>query len=548
VLTVDTVFEPADIEKFHRNGLWHSEFVTDWFEARVAQNPGGLLVSDGQTSLTNEEAWQLAQRLATRLADHGLVAGERAIVQMPNWPEFAVIYLALARLGAIIVPVMPIYGERELIHCAETTGAGTFITCQEFRTTDYLALARALQDKCQSITRVLIVRGKPDASTGVLRYEELVDGQHSTADTGDLGPIPEPETGHVIAFTSGTESKARGCFHTWNTYSSAAKFHAQITNFGPDSIELVPSPIAHATGLAVGLLKPMLSGGSAVFMDIWNPDEALRLITEHRCTHITGAPVFLAGLVDSYDAGLHNVDTLRVFVSAGAPLPPALAARALEVFPALRILPGYGQSEGMLVALTALDDSVERITTVGRPAPGSQIRVINTEGKELPIGDVGEICYHGAGDMLGYWGNDPATAAARTPDGWLRSGDAGYLDDDGYLVLTSRIKDIIIRGGSNISPGEIEELLAKLPTLAQAAVVGYPDPIMGERVCAVVVPMDPAQTPTLEVLREFLRDDCKLARHKLPDRLETIDAFPMTPSGKVIRRQLAEMVANGISS
>ena len=533
-----------------RSGLrseWPDVPLSEFFRRRATDDPDGpFLVEDGRI-LRNGEAWRTALRLAASLRADGLTAGERVVVQLPNWSEFAMIYLALSRLGIVVVPLMPVLGEREVSHAVATTRATTYVTCVRFRKTDYLAMARRLRASCPGLTRLVIVRGEPDRSADVLHYAELVTGGPAAPAEEDLGPEPRPDDGHIVAFTSGTESVAKGCYHTWTSYSQAAKNFARITRFGNDSVELVPSPITHATGLAVGLLKPMLTAGSAVFMDHWDPVLAVRLIEEHRCTHLTGAPVFLAGLLGAYDPVRHDLSSLAVCVSAGAPLPPSLVESATKMLPSLRVLSGYGQSEGMLVSACTLQDPIERASTVGRPVPGLTLRIVDESGNDLPPGEPGEICYRGPGLMREYWDNTEATTAVLRADGWLRSGDVGFVDDAGYLSLTSRLKEIIIRAGSNISSSEVENLLSGHPDLAQAAVVGVPDPILGERVCAVLVPKDPATVPDLDELRRFLREDCRLAPFKLPERCHVVDQLPMTATGKLRRQVLRQLVLGGDS-
>lgn len=521
---------------------WPDIPLSQYFRRRAESDPDGSFVVENGRTLRNGEAWRTARRLAARLRAEGLAAGDRVVVQLPNWSEFAVIYLALSRLGIVVVPLMPVLGEREVAHAAQTTGATTYVTCGQYRKTDYLSMARRLRESCQDLTRLVIVRGEPADAADVLHYAELVAGDAGDPAAEDLGPEPRPDDGHIIAFTSGTESVAKGCYHTWNSYSMAAKNFAGITRFGRDSVELVPSPITHATGLAVGLLKPMLTGGSAVFMERWDPAAAVRVIEEHRCTHLTGAPVFLAGLLDAYDPASHDLSSLAACVLAGAPLAPSLVSRAAEVLPSLAVLSGYGQSEGLLVSACTLDDPPARALTVGRPVQGLTLRLVDEAGNDVPPGTTGEIWYSGPGVMREYWNNPESTVATLTPDRWVRSGDVGFVDDAGYLSVTSRIKEIIIRAGSNISSSEVEGLLAGHPDVAQAAVVGVPDAALGERVCAVIVPKDPATVPDLDEMRRFLREDCKLAPFKLPERSHVVDTLPVTATGKLRRNDLLKLV------
>ena len=288
-----------------------------------------------------------------------------------------------------------------------------------------------------------------------------------------LGPGPDPDAGHLIGFTSGTESQPKGCFHTWNSYSFTPRTQRLLYEVTPDDIALVVSPPTHTSGLAAGLLKPLVSGAAACLMPKWSPQEALRLIGRHRVTMATGATPFIAMLAEAYDPAVHDVSSFRMFLCGGAPVPAALIARVRQTLGTTKVLPVYGQTESLILTTCLSADTDERAaTSSGRAVPGAQVAIVGPAGTPLPAGETGEIWYRTPGAMLGYWRNPEASAAAIESDGWRHSGDLGYLDAAGYLQITGRIKDMIIRGGVNISSREVEEMLEQHPRVAAAAIVG----------------------------------------------------------------------------
>jgi cyclohexanecarboxylate-CoA ligase/acyl-CoA synthetase len=537
-LTPRGTYPAETIAGFYERGYWTSETLPDVLDRRAATDPDGPLIIDGPAVVTNAQVRAGAYRVAAGLRSLGVRAGDRVAVQLPNWLEYVLSYFALARLGAVTVPVMPIYRYKEVAYILGLTGASVYVgtSGEDF---DHLAMVRELRGSLPGLTRILAVRSA--AQPGEIRYEELAAGS-GVPDEELLGPRPDPDAGHLIGFTSGTESQPKGCFHTWNSYSFTPRMQRRLYEVTPDDVELVVSPPTHTSGLAAGLLKPLVSGAAACLMPKWNPQQALELIGRRRVTMATGATPFIAALAAAYDPAVHDVSSFRIFLCGGAPVPAALIARVRETLGRTKVLPVYGQTESLMLTTCLSADSDERAaTSSGRAAPGVQVSVVGQAGTPLPAGETGEICYRTPGAMLGYWRNPDATMAAIDSVGWRHSGDLGYLDAAGYLQITGRIKDMIIRGGINISSREVEEMLDQHPRVRTAAVVGVPDDRLGERVGAFVVAS--GAEPTLAELTAFLAERFRLAKQKLPEVLRVLPELPMTATGKVNKQELRAQLA-----
>ncbi len=535
----------ATVAWFYDRGYWTSETLPDVLDRRAAADPDRPLIIDGETVLPNGQVRAAAYRVAAGLRSLGIGAGQRVAVQLPNWPEYVLTYFALARLGAIIVPLMPIYRHKEVGFILRLTGASGYIGTSA-GSFDHLAMVRELRGDAPELRRIVTVRGA--ARPGEARYEDLAAGTGMPPEEL-LGPRPDADAGHLIGFTSGTESQPKGCFHTWNSYSFTPRMKRHLYGVTPDDIELVVSPPTHTSGLAAGVLKPLLSGAAICLMPKWSPQEALRLISRHHATMATGATPFIAMLADAHDPAVHDVSSFRLFLCGGAPVPAALIARVRETLGTTKVLPVYGQTESLILTTCVPGDSDDRAaSSSGRPVEGVQVAIVDRGGTPLAPGETGEICYRTPGAMLGYWRNPDATAAMIGDGGWRQSGDLGYLDEAGYLQITGRIKDMIIRGGVNISSREIEEMLEQHPRVVSAAVVGVPDERLGERIGAFVVAT--GAEPTLAELTAFLGERFRIAKQKLPEVLRVVPELPMTATGKVSKQELrarAQLMAQKVT-
>jgi cyclohexanecarboxylate-CoA ligase len=459
-------------------------------------------------------------------------------VQLPNWTEFAVISVALSRLGAIMVPIMPIYRHDDVRFVLETAGITAAFTPGEFRGFDHTAMFLDLAGTGTALRTVIAVRSDP-APAGALGYADVL------AAPGE--PVPEAATGpddpFVIVFSSGTTSRPKGCLHTFNTYCAGARLLGRSWRYTADDVQFGPSPVTHTTGLVTSILMPLIHGAGSHLMEIWEPREGLERIAKFRCTASVTATTFLQMLVGVYHPDQHDASSMRFWTAAGAPIPGSFVEAARRALPSMQVLSLYGRTENLVTTLCTVDDDPERsVTSDGKAAYRQEVRIIGADGTELPTGEEGDIAYRGAMNLLEYIGQPEATAQMFTPDGFSRSGDLGVMDADGYVRVTGRLKDIVIRGGLNISVRQVEDLLTGHPAVAAVAAVGMPDAVLGERVCCYLVPAAGAEPLTVEQMRDYLVG-AGLAIQKVPERIEVVDALPMTATGKIQKNLLREDIA-----
>ena len=485
-------------------------------------------VAEAGTVLTWRELDAGIEATASRLTTYGIRRGDVVTVQLPNWWETIVIAMAIWRLGAVLNPVTPIYRGSELRTIFELAKPSLVLVPGAFGETDYVAMNHQALSDAGIPAAVATIRPTPE------------DGSLFAA--GPEAPQPLPELASlsaddicVLMFTSGTTGRPKGVLHSHRTllyesWSIADRFHLA----GPSVF--MPSPLTHITGLLYGILLPILTNGSVVLQDRWNPTIAVDLIEEHGCTFCVGATPFLAGLVKEYgQRGIRSCMT--AFVCGGADVPPAVISDAQEVMGTLAAR-AYGLTELPTLTCGRPEDSMEwRSGDDGALTGTSQARLANVEG------GVGDLEARGPELFLGYL--DPAdNAQAFTDDGWFRTGDIAAVDGD-RVRIAGRRKDIIVRGGENLSPVEVENLLRAMPGVADVAVVGVPDTTLGERACAMIVA--DGQPPTLETIRAFLEGK-DLARQKAPEHLLIVDALPRTASGKVQKYLLREIAAQRLSA
>lgn len=542
----DPILPPARIAAMKAQGHWRDRMLVDAFDARVGETPDKIAVIDansmtGEASrLTFRELSGRADRLAAGLASLGVGRGDVVAWQLPNWWQFAALHLACLRLGAISGPLMPIFRERELAFMLGLAEAKVFVVPRTFRGFDHVAMARALQARLPALKHVLVVGGDGGGS-----LEALLEA-HRTERTDILrlfaGSQPGPDDVIEMQYTSGTTGEPKGVMHTSNTLMSQVDAFVERLRLGRDDVVLMASPMAHQTGFLYGILMPLALGQTVVLQDMWDARRAAATIVAERVSFTMGATPFLADLTDVVAGGGHDVASLRVFVSAGAPIPRPLVERAGRTLRA-RIISAWGMTENGAVTMTRLDDPPDKtIGTDGACLAGMEIRVVDGDGRPLPAEAEGLLKVRGAFNFVGYLKRPHLYN--HDAEGWFDTGDLARIDADGYVRITGRAKDILIRGGENIPVIEIEGLLYRHPDVQAVAIVGMPDARLGERACAFVVPR-PGARPALGDLTRFLEQH-KVARQYLPERLELVDDLPRTPSGKVQKFKLREM-AKGLA-
>jgi cyclohexanecarboxylate-CoA ligase len=546
-------YTAEEIERFHASGAWQDLVLADIVAARASEVPDKVFVTDGERSITYGRLHEDAIRLAAGLAALGVSRGDRVSAQLPNWAEFATVTAAVSRLGAVLVPIMPIMRKDEVGFSVRHAGAKISIAPDFFNKFDYRSMYEELLGEIDTLEAVLIARPESPESLTLSRSLEAqyVDGDVTALDAG-LGEHATADDPALIVYTSGTTSRPKGCVHSFNTmYASGI---GMITKLGvtEDEVLFNPSPVCHSTGLITGLLLPLLAGGATHFMPAWKPVEGLERMEKFRTTMTVTATPFLVTAMQSYDPAVNDISSMRYWVCAGAPIPGSVVQEAHARFPECTVLSLYGRTENLITTMCGPEDAPERsATSDGRALPGAEVRVVDRDGFEVPRGEEGDIAYRGPSHMLEYYSDAEHTAELWTPEGFSRSGDLGYMDADTFVRVSGRIKDIIIRGGINISAREIEDLLVTHPAVRSVAVVAMPDPRLVEKACAFVVPEPGLPTPTFEELTDFLRAQ-QIAVQKLPERLEIVDELPMTAVGKVrknvLRERVAEILAGGESA
>ncbi len=551
-------FGAAAVDGFRKLGYWRDDSLAEWLDHWAERLPAQRAVSDGVTELTWAELRLQAYGLARWLRAHGVEPGDRVAAQLPNWAEFIVTYLAVARLGAILVPIMPVYRSNEVGHILRSSGARVVVTTGEFRKFGYADMFRELRDDGErgGSLRHLVLARTDDVREGETSFAAAVASGRAgeTADGKDLGPYPPADAGHAIIYTSGTESTAKGGYHTWNTLSFCARgMGRDVFRMTEADVMYMPSPVTHSTGLVLGLATPLMAGAAMHLQDVWEPHEGLRRIEAYRCSITASATPFVTMALAAGKESQRDLSSLRIWLCAGAPIPSTLAEQFASVFTHGKLLPLYGSTEVLAATCCRLEDTLERVASSdGRVAyAGVKIKLMGADGQEVAPGEPGEICYWGPGAILGYWRDPERTAATVDREGWHHSGDLARMDADGYMRVTGRLKDIIIRGGQNLSAREIEEHLMSHPQVLEASAVACPDERLGEKVCAFVVqdPKAGGAPLTLAQLTTYLRDERRIATQKIPELLFVVDALPMTATGKVqkyvLRERAREHLANG---
>jgi cyclohexanecarboxylate-CoA ligase len=536
---IETDLTPGRIAAMRSAGHWRNETVDVYLDRWAHERADKTAVVDASGRCTWSRLALTVERVAYGLAEHGIGAGSVISCQLPNWTEFVTLALAATRLGAILNPIPPTYRANELRFILDVLETQALVVPARFRSFDYVEMVEGLRAEAPRLERVWVARGKPGA--GMLPFAALLD----TAWEARAGRRPlagtDPNAVTEVIFTSGTTGEPKGVMHTSNTVLSIIYPLIERLAFTERDVTLMSSTFGHQTGFLYGYCMTLLLGGTGVWLDVWNAEEAARLIEAERVTFTMGATPFLQDLTATPALERHDVASLRVFISAGAPIPRKLVEDARRRL-GCAISAGWGMSENGCVTCNGLDDPEEKVFgTDGTPLPGMEVAIVDDAGAALPAGAEGNLLVRGHSQFVGYWKRPQFTREAHTADGWFQTGDRGVLDGSGYLSITGRSKDLIIRGGENISVAEVENVLFTHPKIAGVAVVAMPDARLVERACAFVIPR-PGAEPTLAELVEFL-EARKLARHKFPERLELVGEFPMTPSGKVQKYRLRQAIA-----
>jgi acyl-CoA synthetase (AMP-forming)/AMP-acid ligase II len=473
-----------------------------------------------------------ARRVAGALRERGLGPGDVIAFQLPNWIEAAVTFWAAALLGAAVTPIVHFYGPKEVGYILKRTGVRAFVTADRFGRMDFLAALDDLRTGAPALELVAVVGDGP-VPPYATSFDRLFE-----ADPLD-GPLPvDPTTPALVAYTSGTTADPKGVVHSHRTIGFEVRQLASMQAGNPPL--LVGAPVGHAIGMLSGLLVPVLRNDPINLIDVWDPGAVLEAMLEDQLAAGSGATYFLTSLLDHPDCGPAHLKLMSRIGLGGSPVPSAVTERMAAL--GISAVRSYGSTEHPSTTGSRHEEpAAKRHYTDGHPLLGVELKLVDDDGHEVSAGERGEILSRGPDCCVGY--TDPTlTAAAFDGEGWYATGDVGILDEDGYLTIVDRKKDIVIRGGENISALEVEEMLLRIPGVAEAAVVAAPDRRLGEHVCAFVRPTAGSDRIDLDVVRDHLAK-AGLARQKWPEELHLVSDLPRTPSGKVKKFVLRDQLS-----
>ena len=507
--------------------------AADWPEAAIVfDDPehGGRL--------TVAELLAESRRVAAGLQALGVEPGDAVAIQAPNWIELPAAYFGALLAGAVVVPIVHIYGPAEMSYIIRDAEAKVLIVPGRWRSVDYAERVAGLHD-VPSLTNVVVIGEEPGGRfpAHAVAWSDLVSGDRTAPREVEI----DPDDVAVIIYTSGTTGSPKGVQHSHNTLLAEVRgVEALSGSEGREGVVLCPWPAGHVAGV-ISICRTAVTGATTVIMSHWDPVKAVRLIERYRCTSASGAPVHLMALMEAARSEGCDISSLRTFLVGAANVPAAVVEQADAA--GIAAFRCYGSSEHPTVTCSRPDAPPhKRARTDGPPREGNEVRIVDPSGNDLPAGRVGEIVTRGPELFLGY--RDPRmNAEAFLPGGWYRTGDAGFLDEDGYLTVTDRIKDIIIRGGENIASKEVEDILAEHPAVAEAAVVGQPEARLGERVTAFVRLAEGGSLDLAEMREHFRK--AGVARQKTPERIIVVADLPRTPSGKVRKVDLRGWLRGG---
>jgi 2,3-dihydroxybenzoate-AMP ligase len=513
--------------------------LRDTFDELFLRHADRIGVIDRDRSVTYAQLRDRSTRLALNLLDVGLRPLDRVVVQLPNVVEFVYLYFALQKIGAIPIMALPTHRFREMSQFVELSGAAACVTPDRAKDFDYRDLVRRIGEMRSSM-RFGIILG--EAPRGYLSLNELID-RPSKRSPDELSNISiDPEDPALFQLSGGTTGIPKLIPRTHNDYVYNSKMAAAVTGVGADKILLIVLPLAHNLPLACpGIQGYFLHGGKVVLANSTRSEDIFTLIERHRVTHIAVVPALLIRLINDPLIGNFDLSSLRVIQSGGQRLQPEVRRRTKELIPSAVVQENFGMAEGMLMFVRFDDPEEVRMETVGRPvSPDDEVRLVDDDDREVGPGEVGEFLARGPYTLRGYFGVPEYNARAFTTDGFYRSGDLMRLHPSGNYIVEGRKKDLINRGGEKISAEEIENLILTHPAVQNVACVPMPDPVLGERMCACVI-LRRGETLALTELVAFLMNE-EIARHKLPERLEIVDDFPLSPFGKVSKKDLTERI------
>jgi fatty-acyl-CoA synthase len=506
------------------------------FAMRAAEQPEAEALVLNSIRLTYRQLAEKATHLAAGLYAHGLRKGDRLAMIMPNWVEYIIAYLASARLGTVLVPLNVRYRANEIEFMLRNSGAKLVVTCAEFGDFDFVALLKEIKPRLPELQEIVVV-GQASGGQGVVSWESVLNAD---VKSGAVEPaeINSREDLLAIMYTSGTTGVPKGVMLTHYNVVANALTVAELLEITEADRFLAAVPLFHIFGMSPTTVTALGTGASLILMDIYRPEEALALVEKERITIKHGVPTMFILELNNPNFNRYDLSSLRTGIIAAAPAPAEIIKRIRRDM-GCDIASAYGLTEtSPSLTITRFgDDDRVRAETVGSALPGVEIKILDDDEQEVAHGTVGELICRSPGLMKGYFNMPEATASAINPEGWFFTGDLATLDETGQVRIVGRKKEMINRGGFKIYPREIEELYYKHPKVQEIAIVGLPDPVLGEKSCACIKLKD-GQSADAQEMRDYLRG--KVADYKIPDFVRFVENFPMTSSGKIRKVQLRE--------
>ena len=526
-MKVTLTFNEQRRAAYRQQGLWGDASLADYWQQTARAMPDKIAVVDNHgATYTYSALDHAASCLANWMLAKGIESGDRIAFQLPGWCEFTVIYLACLKIGAVSVPLLPSWREAELVWVLNKCQAKMFFAPTLFKQTSPVDLILPLQNQLPQLQQIVGVDKLAPATSSPSLSQIIADNTSLTTAITTHG-----DELAAVLFTSGTEGLPKGVMLTHNNILASERAYCARLNLTWQDVFMMPAPLGHATGFLHGVTAPFLIGARSVLLDIFTPDACLALLEQQRCTCMLGATPFVYDLLNLLEKQPADLSALRFFLCGGTTIPKKVARECQQR--SIKLLSVYGSTESSPHAVVNLDDPLSRFMhTDGYAAAGVEIKVVDDARKTLPPGCEGEEASRGPNVFMGYFDEPELTARALDEEGWYYSGDLCRMDEAGYIKITGRKKDIIVRGGENISSLEVEDILLQHPKIHDACVVAMPDERLGERSCAYVVLKAPHHSLSLEEVVAFFSRK-RVAKYKYPEHIVVIEKLPRTASGKI---------------
>ncbi|HBA4320727.1 TPA: medium-chain fatty-acid--CoA ligase [Escherichia coli] len=526
-MKVTLTFNEQRRAAYRQQGLWGDASLADYWQQTARAMPDKIAVVDNHgASYTYSALDHAASCLANWMLAKGIESGDRIAFQLPGWCEFTVIYLACLKIGAVSVPLLPSWREAELVWVLNKCQAKMFFAPTLFKQTRPVDLILPLQNQLPQLQQIVGVDKLAPATSSLSLSQIIADNTSLTTAITTHG-----DELAAVLFTSGTEGLPKGVMLTHNNILASERAYCARLNLTWQDVFMMPAPLGHATGFLHGVTAPFLIGARSVLLDIFTPDACLALLEQQRCTCMLGATPFVYDLLNVLEKQPADLSALRFFLCGRTTIPKKVARECQQR--GIKLLSVYGSTESSPHAVVNLDDPLSRFMhTDGYAAAGVEIKVVDDARKTLPPGCEGEEASRGPNVFMGYFDEPELTARALDEEGWYYSGDLCRMDEAGYIKITGRKKDIIVRGGENISSREVEDILLQHPKIHDACVVAMSDERLGERSCAYVVRKAPHHSLSLEEVVAFFSRK-RVAKYKYPEHIVVIEKLPRTTSGKI---------------